>query len=40
MQLGLPALAGSIAVCFSHPLELTKVFDCVLCPLVHLLIVV
>ena len=23
-QLGLPAVAGSIAVCFSHPLELTK----------------
>ena len=24
-QLGAPALAGGIAVCFSHPLELTKV---------------
>ena len=24
-QMGLPALAGGIAVCFSHPLELTKV---------------
>jgi hypothetical protein len=25
LQLGLPAVAGSIAVVFSHPLELTKV---------------
>ena len=24
-QMGMPALAGGIAVCFSHPLELTKV---------------
>ena len=24
-QLGAPAAAGGIAVCFSHPLELTKV---------------
>lgn len=25
LQLGLPAVAGSIAVCFTHPLELTKI---------------
>ena len=25
IQIGLPAIAGSIAVCFTHPLELTKV---------------